>query len=444
MIHSTRVAAALVLLALVGAACSEGSGDDDTTSAGTDAATDTTTAASADSVVAQFAGEEWFMGTVPATPVAADEDAEPIRIGIINQENSPAGSFPEVRAAAEATVAFINAELGGVDGRPLELLTCAADFAPETSQACAQDLVNQGVIAFLGGLDVGSTGSIPVLEQNEIPVVGGIPVNLADMRSPIAFYFSGGTPGAFSAFAAYAIRELGAERIAVAYGEFESFEHSATTWGADVATELGAEVELIPFPILGTDFLPVLTKAADFDADAIIVGAADTACVPLMETRRDLEIEATLLLVGACAAPEILDQAGAAAEGVIFNSEGPFDENREAEIFAAATERYATEPAGGAGTVSFRGAMNLWAALTEVAQDEGSDAITSAAILEYMRATRDQPSFWGHPYTCDGKQMSDLIALCAPQQYLFEIGPEGTPAAAPNGFVDVTEFADSE
>ncbi len=444
MTHPMRVATAVVLVALMATACSESTDDEDATESTATETSDSTAAPAADSVVAEFAGEDWFVGTVPDAPVAADEDAEPIRIGLINQENSPAGSFPEVRAAAEATVAFINAELGGADGRPLELHTCVSDFSPETSQACAQDLVNKGVIAFVGGLDVGSTGSIPVLEQNEIPVVGGIPVNLADMRSPIAFSFSGGTPGAFSAFVAYSVRELGAERIAIAYGEFESFEHSATTWGADVATELGAEVELIPFPILGTDFLPVLTKAADFDADAIIVGAADTACVPLMETRRDLEIDAALLLVGACAATEILDQAGTAAEGVIFNSEGPFDDNREGEIFVAATDRYATEPAGGAGTVSFRGMMNLWAVLTAIAEEDGADAISSAAVLEHMRASRDEPSFWGHPYTCDGKQMSDLIALCAPQQYLFEIGPDGVPAAAPNGFIDVTEFGESE
>ena len=33
----------------------------------------------------------------------------------------------------------------------------------------------------------------------------------------------------------------------------------------------------------------------------------------------------------------------------------------------------------------------------------------------------DERSFWGHPYTCDGKQVPDLPSLCAPQQTLFTI-----------------------
>src|SRR5262245_62499943 len=71
----------------------------------------------ADSVVGMFAGEHWFAGTVPDQPHEAQ--GEPIRIGHINQEDVPIGSFPEVRLGAETAVAFVNAELGGVGGRPV-------------------------------------------------------------------------------------------------------------------------------------------------------------------------------------------------------------------------------------------------------------------------------------------------------------------------------------
>ena len=78
----------------------------------TDAAT--TTVASDGSVVSAWAGQPWAFGDVPASATPAEESLDPVVIGMINQENSPVGSYPELRHAVEAAVAWVNAELGGV------------------------------------------------------------------------------------------------------------------------------------------------------------------------------------------------------------------------------------------------------------------------------------------------------------------------------------------
>mgnify|MGYP001550479132 FL=1 len=80
----------------------------------------------ADTIVGRWAGQPWFIGDVPDTPVAAE--GESIKIGMINQENEVFGDFPELRQAAAAAVEWVNAELGGVGGRPLELLACNTNF----------------------------------------------------------------------------------------------------------------------------------------------------------------------------------------------------------------------------------------------------------------------------------------------------------------------------
>jgi branched-chain amino acid transport system substrate-binding protein len=368
------------------------------------------------SVVFQFGGEEWFMGEVPFTAVAADPDAEPIKIGMINQENTPLGSFPELRGAAQAAAAWVNAELGGVDGRPIEIVPCVTSFSVEQSQACAQDMVQAGVVAVVGGIDVTSNGSIPVLQQNGIPAIGGIPANLAEQQSTTNFYFSGGTAGGMAAMMAHAVKQ-GATSVMIAYGEFESFTVTARDFAAAVGESLGLEVELLPFPIVGADMLQVLTAAANADVDALIVAAADTSCVPVMEGAVQLELRAQVYLVGACAAATILEAAGESAAGVIFSGEGPADADAvEGAIFDAVVERYAVDPAGGAGTVGFRGFMNLYSLLVDL----GGDNIDSAALTELVRSAVDRPSFWGHSYTCDGNRIPGLPALCAPEQTLFK------------------------
>jgi branched-chain amino acid transport system substrate-binding protein len=393
------------------------------------------------SVVSAHAGEAWFLGEVPGSATPADPAQTPLVIGMINQEDSPVGSFPEVRAAAEAAAAWINAELGGVGGRPIELRPCVTAFSVEQSQACAQQHVQDGAVAVLGGVDITSNGSIPLLETNGIPYVGGIPVSTAEMTSANVFAFSGGTPGALVAFVAHAVQERGAQEIVIAYGEFESFTLAARDIAAPVAESLGANVDLVPFPIAGADLLPVLTRAQEFQPDALIVGAADSSCVPVMTLANELGIDAQIYLVGACAAEEIIAQVPDDIQaGVLFNSEGPPDQDDpQGQLYLDVVDRYATEPAGGAGTVGFRAMMNLWSVLQGLT-DAGADpeAITSADVTAAMRAAVDAPSFWGHPFTCDGQQIPGLPAICAPQQTLFGLPNDtGDATSAVDEWIDV-------
>lgn len=367
------------------------------------------------SVVFQFAGEYWLLGEVPSQAVPADPTADAIRVGMINQENTPLGSFPEMRGAAEAAVAWVNAELGGVDGRPIQLVTCITSFSVEQSQSCAQEMVQEDVVALVGGIDVTSNGSLPVLEQNGLPTIGGIPANLVEQQSEANFYFSGGSAGGMAAMLAHAANE-GAETAMIAYGEFESFEVAARDYAGAVGESLGMQVEYRPFPIIGADMLPVLTAAVTADVDALVVAAADSACVPIMEGAAQLELRARVYLVGACAADPILEAAGESAAGVIFSSEGPADPDHiEGLMYLAVIDQYATDPAGGAGTVGFRGMMNLYSLLVEL----GGDNISSESVLDLVRGAVDRPSFWGHSYTCDGQRVPGLPALCAPEQTLF-------------------------
>lgn len=379
--------------------------------------------ASDGSVVAEFAGAPWFLGRVPAGAIVADDSLEPIKLGMINQENTPVGSYPELRVAVEAAMAWANAELGGVDGHPIELHACITTFDAERSRTCAHELVDAGVVALVGGVDVMSDGSYPVIEQNGLASFGGIPANLTEQRSPNAFFFSGGDAGALAGFMAHAV-EQGRSTVALVYGsEVESFVVAARDYGAAVGRSLGMEVALIPFSMFDTDYAPVMTEAQRLGADAVMVLAATSACVPVVQAVAAVELDAQLYLTGACASEATIRSANEAGVAVVWNAEGPVDGvDVEASLYQAVIDRYAEAPAGGAGTVGFRGFMNLYALLLQA----GGDDVSSGVLSDLARADVDRPSFWGHPYTCDGEQVPGLRALCAPQQVLFTVAEDGS------------------
>lgn len=352
---------------------------------------------------------------VPASPRPAT--GEPIRIGMVNQEQTPAGSYPELSAAARAAVDFVNEELGGVDGRPIQLEVCNTEFSAEGSTACGQHFVEQGAVAVLGGIDVFGN-AIDTLGDNGIPYVGGIPVSMQSVQAENSFQWSGGSWGAVVAFAHHAATEGDAERVSIVYGDFGSIADAARV-AAEVLEGYGVTAQLVPYPVVATDLSAPLNAAVADDPDAVFVLATDGGCRAGFEGLAALDARATRYFTGACAAPAITRQAGdAVTEGAIFNVEGTIDRadpSPDQALYEGVIAAHGPDGLDhiGAGTVTFRSFMNLYRVLVGIDGD-----ITPGAVTAALRAQVEAPNFNGHPATCDRRQFADLPAMCAPQQVL--------------------------
>ncbi|HKY14873.1 MAG TPA: ABC transporter substrate-binding protein [Microthrixaceae bacterium] len=404
----SRAVATLLLVSVLGA-CSEerDTATDDDSAPVAACSPEELLSCARESSIAALVGDE---------PVEAT--GEPITIGMVNQENTPAGSYPELSQAAQAFVTWFNEQLGGVDGRPIRLEVCNTGFSAEGSTACGQRFAQAGVPVVLGGIDVFGNAT-DVLLENEIPFVGGIPVSEQSMRNDNSFQWSGGTWGATVAFADHAAAE-GAKRVAIVYGDFGSVADGAA-YGKTTLEDRGVEVTMVPFPIVATDLSAPMQAAASGQPDAIIVLAADTGCGAAFDSVRTLGITSAMYYTGACAAPPITDAAGDAAEGAIFNVEGPVqpdDPNPDTELYNSVLGAYVPEldPVGAA-TVAARSVVNLYSVLRGI----GADELSPTAIADALRASSGASSFMGHDYTCDGEQLSGLPATCAPQQILVRM-----------------------
>lgn len=430
-ITGLAVGTVLTVLTVMTAACSEPEPqavDDEgtTTPSGEDCSGDAMLDCARDSTIGELVPDEATAAT-----------GEPIRIGMINQENTPVGSYPELGQAAGAAIDFINEQLGGIDGRPLELEVCNTKFSAEGSTACAQGFVEQEIPAVLGGIDVFGNG-VEVLADNDIPFVGGIPVSSQSVQSPNSFQWSGGSWGATVAFADHAANELEAERVAIVYGDFGSIAESAE-YARDVLDAAGVETLLVPYPISATDVTSAIEAARAGEPDAIFMLAADTGCAAGYEAMWTLDVTAQKYFTGACVSPTILDSVDAdATDGTIFNVEGPIstdEPTQDAALYDAVIDEYGNGvDAVGPGTVTFRAVMNLYGVLREL----GADGLHGPAIIDALAGQHDTPSFLGHDYTCDGEQFAGLPAMCSPQQILGRV--EDRQLRQISGWIDVGEI----
>ncbi|MGZ8752348.1 MAG: ABC transporter substrate-binding protein [Acidimicrobiia bacterium] len=404
-------ALALVLVVLLAAACSENREEVENGGSGLTSAVSCT-----EPSVIDCASDDTTLGELPAEPVQAT--GTPITVHMLNNETGAASAFPELSLADEAGVEFINTELGGVDGHPIDFVVCDVKFSPEGSQSCAQQAVNDDAVAVLGGIDIFGTG-IPILTDNGVPFVGGIPVAFDAARSPVSFQFGGGTWGAAVGFADFAVKELKAKTVSLIFADFGSIADSAE-YAKRELLELGVKesnIKLVPTAVVQTDYVTPVTAANEGSPDVIIALTAGDGCVPTFKAVQDLQVKAKVMYTGACAAPAILASAGeTATEGAYFNVEGPIGEgDPDTLLYSWAIEEYGEGvDAQGAGTVSFRSLMNLYVVMKEI----GFENLSRDALLENFRAARDAPNFMGHPYTCDGNQIPELPAMCAPQQII--------------------------
>jgi len=371
------------------------------------------------------------------TKTATMATGSPIVIGTINQDSGAVGAFPELTEADKVAADFVNSELNGIDGHPLELLTCNTNGDPELSQSCAQEMVSKHVMAVVGGIDIWGTG-IQTLTNNGIPYVGGVPVSTESVQSKVSFQFSGGTWGAALGLGEYAIRTLHAHKIAMIYTDFGPITDSAKL-AASVFERHGAHVTLVSVSAVNPDLVTAMNQAAQSSPDAIIALTADTGCKPAMLTAKQIGIKAPVMYTGACAATDILNSVGSAADNSIFNVEADLNQSSPDnvlyhDVVAHYGPKYGFQ-AQSAGTVSFRSLVNLYVVLRRL----GVDKITPTTIAGMLRSAKDQPSFFGHPYTCNGHQLDGYPAMCSPQQSLA-VYKHGSINQL-TGWIDVGSFA---
>ena len=363
-----------------------------------------------------------------------EAEGDPVVVGLINQEGSPSGSFPEVRTDAEAAVRYVNAQLDGVAGRPIQLETCATDGSPESSQACANSLRVKEPVAVLGGIDLGASASIPVLASAGIPYVGMSPTLGDELTSSDAFLLTGGAAADLLGQAQYVTDTLHADKVAVIYIDLPGLLTTAVEVAEDILGKKGVgDVQLVAEKADTADFTPVLNAVNRNDPDVMVAVFPAQGCARIMQARQALSIDATMMFPGACAAQSVIDASGGGAEGVIFASSFLAYDGPDPDVVTYRDKRKefgAEEPPSVLAQAGFAGVMDLREILNEV-----MGPLTPAAVTTTLRTTKGHHGFMSHPFTCDRQQVFLLSAVCNNNVRLLQYG-DGRFTDVTNGWVN--------
>ncbi len=290
---------------------------------------------------------------------------------------------------------------------------CRTSGTPESSAACANELVAKRPVAVLGGVDLGAAASLPVFERAGIPYVGGTPALGEELTSPAAWMLAGGVVADLLGQADYALDTLKVKKVGALYVDLPGVLTTVIGAAEIVLRAKGVtDVKLVAASADAADFAPPLKAATAGDPDAVIVLFPAQSCARIMSAARSLNVKARLFYPSACASQAVVDAAGPAAENAFFASAYlPFDDPSP-EVATWKAEAKVSRPSA-LSQAGFSVAMNAYDLLKD-----GTD--NAAALNAKLRATVDRPGYMAHPYTCDRRQVPLLPAVCNPHVRLLQ------------------------
>jgi len=441
--HHVRAFAGLTVFALVAASCGSDSdsSSDSAAPAATDAAVEETVADTepadtepADTEPTDTAAPDGGEGFVALPPPTGD----PIVIGMVNTEGSPGLDFPEISIATQAAADFLN-EHGGIGGRPIEMEFCKASGAPETSQACAQELAGKGVELVMLGLDL--FPGYDTFTASNIPVTGVLPILPGDYTAN-ALFLGGGNTTTTAAMAAFAQENFGATTAGIVSAD----NAGANGTEADLKKALDA-AGITYVSIKGGDnetdagFQGLMSQATADDPDVLFSLYADAGCIGTMRGRVLLGIETPVITTAICSSAEVIDVVGDDAVGWYFiGGQTERVGTPEAAAFDAILESlgFTNSTELGLGALGVTGLLTLATIANTMAA--GGEDVTGASIFERLGASDDLVN-WpeGNALTCGAATTYPTIC-----NFTFPIATyvAGTGIETVQGFeaLDTTDF----
>jgi branched-chain amino acid transport system substrate-binding protein len=296
-----------------------------------------------------------------------------------------------MRTDTDLAVDYLN-QHGGMGGRPIEIVHCAAAGSPETSQACAQELTGKNVEMVMLGLDL--FPGYDTFAASGIPVTGALPILSGDYTAD-ALFVSGGNATTTAAMVALADLHFEAESVGIISAD------NAGGNGSEAALTAALDKAGISYvSIKGGDnetdagFQGLMRQANDGDPDVLVSLYSDAGCIGAMRGRVALGITTPVISTPLCASAEVIDVVGDDAVGWNFVAIGSAQDTPATSDFAALIEPGhgdASATSLGVGALGVTQIMTLARVANSVAARGGE--VTGASIHAALAAATDIRNF---------------------------------------------------
>jgi branched-chain amino acid transport system substrate-binding protein len=250
----------------------------------------------------------------------------PVRVGFVNEQyGNP--SFPEAGQGAQLAVTYINKQLGGIKGHPLQLVTCYV-ASEEDGQTCGTQFLNDPTISLVltGAMSVGNASLYSVLAGKK-PIIVGNGLTISDFTTKGAVTYAPGAPGSILGIAKFITSGgLGTVKSVAVVGTTDpASETSVKLLLAPALQAAGIQVSqiFVAPTAAGADMESAIKAAGAATADVFLPITPVQGCISVYDALKSLNITPTVVTTGLCfGTPLIKHLGGTFPNGWYFSDYG--------------------------------------------------------------------------------------------------------------------------
>lgn len=364
-----------------------------------------------------------------------------IKVGFLEPSIGDA-AVPAVTPGRRAAVTYINNELGGIGGRPLEIIVCPTDGTPEKGVSCANSLVRQNVVAVLDGTSYSASAALPILQSAGIPLIGAGAQTGEVNQDAKGVYYLGVPLQAFAIGQLQSFAEQGFDSAALTLAGTTPGRDYVNSFVKPVAQQLGLQFTPVFYPPDNPNFSIVAQTIVA--RNPAIGGAIDLhdeqACISLIESLRSAGYDSPIYM-GFCTAflDVMSDTAGIQISSTVWLPRAAkyADAQTQQELKAAQTaiEAAASDPAkvGWATYETFSELVTFTKVLGTIESE-----ITPDSVQTTFENLKDFPRFLGPEITCGGEAWKGTSA-CSDSVLQLKVQPDGSLKPIGGGYMKVRQ-----
>ena len=237
----------------------------------------------------------------------ADPKKSKVYIGWVNQQGGQVVIGGLATAGAELAVKYVNDQLGGVGGHPVQLVECFVKSNEEEGTTCGQKLVNNKRISVIatGAVATGAQSFFSTVRGAK-PVVTGVAVTPVDGAQKNAIVLFGDAGHILLPFGTYAKNVLKAKTAAVVYPQATGITEAALVIAAGLR-KAGISVKAVGYTQGQTDLTAPLTAAGATTADFVAPYGSASDCANQAKALQQLGITDSRKIMTAplCLSPQV-------------------------------------------------------------------------------------------------------------------------------------------
>jgi branched-chain amino acid transport system substrate-binding protein len=404
MANAARVRVAVVVIAAlaIGAACSSNN-----PKGGTSATATTVKSAAA---IAKLLG-----------PVK-QASGVPVKIGYIYDGQSQGIDARSELVMARATAKYVNERLGGVAGRPLEIVDCADDATPAGATDCANQMIAAKVPAVLSGAPSQPAAIVKLLEPAKIPYFVYAGIDQSVLLSADGYVLT--NPLGSLAASIKVANDSGVKKVAMLLIDVPAAVGPVQAIATPLFKKAGLSVSYTPVAPGTPDMTPQIQAALSKGAQQFTIIGDPAFCISALSALKTLGYTGKSVVNSQCLSADVAKNVPGGIDGVkVATNESLDAKDPQVALYEAVAAKYApsTPPHASGNSGGYAAVVGFARATTGLTGD-----VTAATVQNALLTMSPQPLplLKGQTFKCNHK--TPLVpAVCSNGAVILTVDAAG-------------------